>query len=368
MTTHTLYIGDALEVLKTLPDESVHCVVTSPPYWGLRDYGIAGQIGLERTPKEYVAAMVEVFREVRRVLRKDGTCWLNLGDSYAGGGNGRAGKHGWVPRTGVPPMNHGPTAEVPGLKRKDLVGVPWRVAFALQEDGWWLRSEIIWAKPNPMPQSVSDRPTVAHEHIFLLTRAPHYYYDAAAVREPAVGDHHREAGSQYTAPGQKPHRGLHRQPVPAGWDSEPGAHGSIHRQVRRRRGPGNWGVKSVGIPGEFEGRGRSSNIGHESAWRNKRDVWEIPTQAFPGAHFATFPEAIVEPCILAGSPQGGGNPGSLRGRRYGDARCEEARPQFDLRGPERRLRQDRRTPLLRAARGLGGLHLRGHRQADGGEF
>jgi len=175
--------GDAIEVLKTIPDQSINTCVTSPPYWGLRDYGIDGQVGIEETPEEYVAKMVEVFREVKRVLRKDGTLWLNLGDSYAGNcsqasNNGRAGfgnpRERLVNRKGK------------GLKPKDLVGIPWRVALALQADGWYLRSDIIWHKPNPIPESVKDRPTKAHEYIFLLSKSPKYYYDYEAIKEPVT--------------------------------------------------------------------------------------------------------------------------------------------------------------------------------------
>ena len=175
--------GDAIEVLKTIPDQSINTCVTSPPYWGLRDYGIDGQVGIEETPEEYVAKMVEVFREVKRVLRNDGTLWLNLGDSYAGNcsqasNNGRAGfgnpRERLVNRKGK------------GLKPKDLVGIPWRVALALQADGWYLRSDIIWHKPNPIPESVKDRPTKAHEYIFLLSKSPRYYYDYEAIKEPVT--------------------------------------------------------------------------------------------------------------------------------------------------------------------------------------
>jgi len=292
----TVYQGDVREVLARLPAESVQCVVTSPPYWGLRDYGTAtwdggdaecdhlgpprmsgkttlshpelksraqllaepsrnvptpyagtcgkcgarridSQLGLEATPQEYVASMVEVFREVRRVLRKDGTLWINLGDSYASaggtgdttsgfneryfGGGSREGKQGQI-------NAQRPMRARGNLKPKDLVGIPWRVAFALQEDGWYLRSDIIWSKPNPMPESVTDRPTKAHEYLFLLTKGPTYYYDADAIRE-------------------------------------------------------------TGNP----------------AGRNKRTVWEIATQPYPEAHFATYPEALIEPCIKAGAPLGG---------------------------------------------------------------
>ncbi len=176
-----IWEGDVREALRQMPDSTVQCVVTSPPYFGLRDYGVAGQIGLESTVEEYVQTLVEVFREVRRVLRKDGTLWLNLGDSYngSGGAGGDYGPGGL--REGQPRY---PGRRLEGLKPKDLIGVPWRVAFALQADGWYLRSDIIWAKPNPMPESVTDRPTKSHEYVFLLTKSPHYYYDADAIREP----------------------------------------------------------------------------------------------------------------------------------------------------------------------------------------
>src|SRR5690606_21352648 len=193
-TTQTIYQGDALEVLRSLPSESVHCCVTSPPYWGLRDYGVKGQIGLEPTLQEYIEVLVEVFREVRRVLRPDGTLWLNLGDSYwgSGGANNNSGITGRRPPDGAakderdnPVSYRARWGRYSILKPKDLIGVPWRVAFALQEDGWYLRSDIVWAKPNPMPESVKDRPTKAHEYVFLLTKNPRYFYDAEAIREPA---------------------------------------------------------------------------------------------------------------------------------------------------------------------------------------
>lgn len=247
--------GDALTVLRTLPDESVQCCVTSPPYWGLRDYGTEGQLGLEATPEEYVANMVEVFREVRRVLRSDGTLWLNLGDSYAGSGKGAWSVVGPQKEVYVPDPK-GPAAAIPkvppGLKPKDLVGIPWRVAFALQADGWYLRSDIIWAKPNPMPESVTDRPTKSHEYLFLLSRSERYYYDADAIREPA------ETGT----PGH----------LKAGY----GARHSTSAALA--------GYQSDAATG-----------------RNRRSVWTIATQPYPEAHFATFPEALVEPCIKAGS-------------------------------------------------------------------
>lgn len=249
----TLYHGDALAVLRELPAESAHCCVTSPPYWGLRDYGVNGQIGLEGTPEEYVDRLVEIFREVRRVLRDDGTLWLNLGDSYANtsAGAGGLGKqwsnHGTVQMRGI-------MKDIPrGLKPKDLVGVPWRVAFALQADGWYLRSDIIWAKPNPMPESVTDRPTKAHEYLFLLAKSDQYYYDADAITEVAI--------TEVNAP-------------------------------------------FAGRQGTSEYHARSGGIGTNGV-RNRRSVWTVATRPFPDAHFATFPPKLIEPCILAGSPVDG---------------------------------------------------------------
>lgn len=279
----TVYAGDVRDVLPTLPAESVHCVVTSPPYWGLRDYGVAGQLGLEPTPEEHVANLVGIFREVRRALRPDGTVWLNLGDSYAGSwGALSRGNHTGDDKTTLDGHSGGLTthgrqiSEHPhfgrftrtralggGRKPKDLTGIPWMVAFALRADGWYLRSDIIWAKPNPMPESVTDRPTKAHEYLFLLSRSPRYYYDTEAVREADSGqDHPRSvlSGQPSLEPTNglmAPHRGL--------------------RQTSGRNGSG----------------------------RNLRSVWTIATQPYPGAHFATFPEKLVEPCILAGCPPEG---------------------------------------------------------------
>lgn len=290
----TLYTGDVLECLRELADESVHCVVTSPPYWGLRDYGIEGQIGLERTPQEYVARMVEVFREVRRVLRADGTVWLNLGDCYTGSGKAGNNPEYWGKHkefghlTGANPGRFGYAmfTPPPGLKRKELVGIPWRVAFALQADGWYLRSDIIWSKPNPMPESVTDRPTKSHEYIFLLTKAARYWYDAEAIKEEVTGNAHaRGDGVNPKARARK---------TPDGWDTSRGngGHGSFHREGRER--------------GRVKQNPSFSAAVHEVvSMRNRRTVWTIATQPYPEAHFATFPEKLVEPCILAGCPEGG---------------------------------------------------------------
>jgi DNA modification methylase len=249
--------GDCRAVLATLEPESVQCVVTSPPYWGLRDYSVEGQLGLEPTPEEYITTMVEVFREVRRVLRKDGTVWLNMGDSYSTDGPGAA--YGWT--NGKTSVRDAATIasyrhSLTGLPAKNLVGIPWRLAFALQADGWYLRSDIIWAKPNPMPESVTDRPTKAHEYVFLLTKSARYFYDADAVREPS--DH-------------------------------PNLVGKLQR---------------VSYHDASAMRGDGDRIVERTAARNLRSVWKIPTEPFPEAHFATFPKKLVEPCIRAGSKTG----------------------------------------------------------------
>lgn len=266
----TLYLGDCREVLSTLPDQSVQTCITSPPYFGLRDYGVEGQIGLEATPAEFVAQMVAVFREVRRVLRDDGTLWLNLGDSYAAQRGGTAMPAetlaGGVSGNGCVDAHRGRgsthahrNASGIGLKHKDLIGIPWRVAFALQSAGWYLRSDIIWSKPNPMPESVTDRPTKAHEYLFLLAKSERYYFDALAFQEPATG----------MAPGN-------RRPTKAAMTGAP-----EHRTAANLH--------------EIEAR----------ETRNRRTVWTVPTHPFSGAHFATFPPDLIRPCVLAGAPPGG---------------------------------------------------------------
>lgn len=300
---YRLLQGDCIEVLAGLPAASVHCVVTSPPYFGLRDYGAPGQIGLEPTPAEYVAKLVQVFREVRRVLRDDGTVWLNLGDSYAGSwgnyggqnrGNGEQreitngsqmhqkaydGKEQWRPPT---------SNKMDGLKPKDLIGIPWRVAFALQADGWWLRGDIIWHKPNPMPESVTDRPTKAHEYLFLLAKRERYFYDAEAIKEPAVTDDMRRPyGSQ------------------GAWQMD-------GRPVEQRPNgkPRTAGNKTHKYVAEYE---QSDSEEHRTKagllkvadvpWysRNKRSVWTVATKPYTEAHFATYPVELIQPCILAGT-------------------------------------------------------------------
>jgi DNA modification methylase len=287
----TLYVGDVCEMLATKPAESVHCVVTSPPYWGLRAYLADGhedkhhELGLEPTPDAYVTAMVEVFREVRRVLRRDGTCWLNLGDSYHGGGyaNHRVNGPEWLEAHGGDRRQSRQQDRInanPGLKPKDLVGIPWRVAFALQADGWYIRADIIWSKPNPMPESVTDRPTKAHEYLFLLTRSARYFYDADSIREGYKYD-----GRKVT----------HVE----------GSHGSVqHRNGERWPGLGK---ASHAARADLSAHGHDENEPMEitHAGRNKRSVWEIATEPYPDAHFATFPQALVEPCVLAGTSERG---------------------------------------------------------------
>jgi len=265
-----IYNIDCLKGLKQLPDNSINCCVTSPPYWGLRDYGVEGQLGLESTPEEYVAKMVEIFREVKRVLRDDGTLWLNLGDSYVmkfGGGKGR--KSGTT-KAAVDEVEKPPREIPPSLKPKDLVGIPWMVAFALRADGWYLRQDIIWHKPNAMPESVTDRPTKAHEYIFLLAKSAQYYYDNEAIKEPAAYDGRKDTllkGSQKYEKG-----------VVSGQVAHSMAAKGHERWKKNERG-------------EYV--------------RNKRSVWTIPTKPFKGAHFATFPPDLIKPCILAGCPAGG---------------------------------------------------------------
>jgi DNA modification methylase len=279
MTSQILH-GDCREVLKTLPDNSVHCCVTSPPYFGLRSYGIGqenGEIGQETTPDEYVAQLVAVFREVRRVLRDDGTCWLNLGDSYAntGGAERRMSLKSTIGRSKGKDrrlLPHAPSASFAlphrlmpfGLKPKDLIGIPWRCAFALQADGWYLRQDIIWHKPAPMPESVTDRCTKAHEYIFLLTKSARYFYDNEAVREESVD--------------------------------------SPETQNRKR----------IKLPHKMTGQfasetkiGLSKFVANESSTRNRRSVWTINPQPYSQAHFAVFPPALIEPCILAGTSEKG---------------------------------------------------------------
>ena len=261
--------GDSLSILKTLEDKSINCCVTSPPYYGLRDYGTNEQIGQEKTPEEYIQKLVSIFGEVKRVLRDDGTLWLNIGDSYAGSGKGGAFYPDAVKDTkqgtnkGIvdkPNLIH--TNKLIGYKAKDLIGIPWMLAFALRYDGWYLRQDIIWHKPNPMPESVKDRCTRSHEYIFLLSKSKKYYYDSDAIKEHTV--------------------------YPTG-------------------------TRTDKKQGEFKGKRHAhEDYKHISDsfrairdYRNKRDVWTVSVKPYRGAHFATFPPELIEPCILAGCPKGG---------------------------------------------------------------
>ncbi|WLI49289.1 site-specific DNA-methyltransferase [Pseudomonas sp. FP833] len=300
MKQHRVLIGDCIESMRTLQDQSVSTCVTSPPYYGLRDYGMAGQIGLEETPAEFIARLVEVFREVRRVLRNDGTVWVNMGDTYASiaGGyasGGSAGKHDIVSQATRGAVLRGKRRLPPmGLKQKDLMGIPWRLAFALQDDGWYLRQDIIWSKPNPMPESTKDRCTKSHEYLFLLSKSPRYYYDQDAIKEPV-------ALSSITRLAQD----LEQQ---RGSDRVPGKTNGPMKAVRSKRDSfkRDDSKREQPIPGQSLGTHRPDR--EESDWpldtRNKRSVWTVPTQGFKGAHFATFPPDLIRPCILAGAPLG----------------------------------------------------------------
>jgi DNA modification methylase len=294
-----LILGDSLQKLKDLPTATVQCCVTSPPYWGLRDYGVSGQMGLERTPDEYVANMVEVFAQVRRVLKDDGTLWLNLGDSYnAGREGGHAGGKKGISRTTVGPQRCGVNA--PNLKPKDLVGIPWRVAFALQADGWYLRQDIIWHKPNPMPESVRDRCTKAHEYMFLLAKSERYLFDVDAIKEPAKYSGPNSPGSIKSPYGQ----GFTRNASWKGSDFHRGktAEHQLGRSSKNRSGNKERkqrpGADVLGIGAQ------AGSIPWEGVTRQKRSVWTVTTKPFKGAHFATFPPDLIEPCILAGSRPG----------------------------------------------------------------
>lgn len=277
MSEATILVGDVRQRLSNIVDGSVQCCVTSPPYWGLRDYGADGQIGLETSPLEYVAEIVEVFREVWRVMADDGVLWLNLGDSYAGSGKGRNGDGSMGKLISAKQLSSvgsyaGRTCYkvIYGLKPKDLVGIPWRVAFALQADGWYLRQDIIWAKPNPMPESVTDRCTKSHEYLFMLTKYRKYYFDDKAIAEEAK-----------TKPGatwqERKAAGATAGNVIVGHETRNGTQRVVH------------------------GKGVTSNLTRQDGLRNKRSVWTINTKPFRGAHFAVMPEALVEPCVLASS-------------------------------------------------------------------
>ena len=301
------YLGDCRDVMRSLIADGVRvqCIVTSPPYWGLRDYGVDGQLGLEPTLREFLDNMVDVFDLCRELLTDDGTLWLNMGDAYAGswGAQGRpqgmgemtgrsvtsARQIGASPRFGT---GSGTRGREMGLKSKDLMGQPWRLAFALQDAGWWLRQDIIWHKPNPMPESVRDRCTKAHEYLFLLTKSEKYFYDFDAMQEPVSGTAHARGS------------GINPKAAPSGWDTAPGGHRAL---TGRYSGTGvgfGRGYDKVAKPRVKQNASFSGSVNELVDTRNRRSVWTIPTQSFDGAHFATFPEALVEPCVLAGSRPG----------------------------------------------------------------
>lgn len=267
------YNESCLDTLNRIPNNYLDCVVTSPPYWNLRDYGVNGQIGLEKTPEEYVEKMVQIFQEIKRALNPMGTVWLNLGDSYASGkgdcfnpGGGKESLGAKRKESGAHPLSRGNVSDLKksGLKAKDLCGIPWRVAFALQADGWYLRSDIIWHKPNAMPESVTDRPTKNHEYIFLLTKSAKYYYDQKAILEPYTEPMNRWGGENLVPNGK------------SYWDQGTGQQTYRHRNMRP----------------DPEGR-------------NKRTVWTVTTKPFKEAHFAVYPPDLIRPCVLAGCPVGG---------------------------------------------------------------
>ena len=297
---NTIICGDCLEVMRTWPEKSINCCVTSPPYWGLRDYGVDGQIGLEATPEEFIAKMVEVFAEVRRVLRDDGTLWLNLGDSYnnfrSQMGPGQA-VHGRDKLNGKPDVKS-KTRGVHTLKEKDLCGIPWRVALALQADGWYLRQDIIWHKPNPMPESVTDRCTKAHEYIFLLTKKPRYYYDADVIKEPCESAN--PDSNSYRANGKSDSRKKHAIYCKECNGSGDGIDGESGTECEACGGTGLANIGKAKTAVKNEGFWIPSESG-----RNKRSVWTVSTKPYREAHFATFPPDLIDPCILAGCPKGG---------------------------------------------------------------
>lgn len=280
-----IIVGDALSELKRMETESVDCCITSPPYYNLRDYGIDGQIGLETIPEEYISKLVDVFREVRRVLKQDGTLWLNIGDSYAGSGKGKRDTHtrnmgnkGTLNNSAL--QGNFKNAEI---KPKDLIGIPWLLAFALRKDGWYLRQDIIWQKPNCMPESVRDRCTRSHEYIFLLSKSKQYYYDSEAISEPIAGSSTK--------------RYLQNIEAQKGSDRQPGKTNGNMKAVLPRFGGEKYAKGSI--------RTKNGNVYIPSLRRNKRDVWTVSTAGFKGAHFAVFPEKLIEPCILAGCKEGG---------------------------------------------------------------
>lgn len=331
------HFGDCRDLMRAMIADGVkvQTIVTSPPYWGLRDYGVAGQIGMEPTLREFIHTLVDVFELCRELLADDGTAWINMGDAYAGswGAQGRTGQMSdrsvinaqQIANAQRKDSGTGSLSRT-GLKNKDLMGQPWRLAFALQDAGWYLRQDIIWHKPNPMPESVRDRCTKAHEYLFLLSKSEKYFYDFEAMREPVTGGAHargpgnrtHSAAQEYAA-GDEHHRtksglvayaerrraaGVNPKAAPSGWDTGPGSH---RDKVGRYSGTGvgfGRGFDKVAKPRVKQNASFSSAVTELVDTRNRRSVWTIPTQPFDGAHFATYPEQLVEPCVLAGSRPG----------------------------------------------------------------
>jgi len=311
MELNKIYNQECLEGLKLLPDECVDCIVTSPPYFNLRNYKIKGQIGLEKTVDEYTKKIIEVFEECKRVLKKEGTCWINLGDSYWGSGQG----YGDTKTTN---KNHNgsrerekPTYYKSDIKSKDMIGIPWTIAFALRANGWYLRQDIIWAKPNPMPESVLDRCTKSHEYLFLISKSQRYYFDNESIKTETEWD-------------------STKLKMPDGWDTGAGGHGSYHREGREKgrtipvgssfdKGKtgemkftnghktksGNKERKNRPGAPEHNYAHQKGSVPWEGMKANKRSVWTVSTKPFSEAHFATFPEDLIVDCIKAGCPEGG---------------------------------------------------------------
>lgn len=283
-----ILLGDCNELMRQMPDQYVNCIVTSPPYFGLRDYGHEGQIGLEETPEMFVQKLVEVFREAKRVLKDDGTLWLNLGDSYNGsGGSGGDYSVGGL-KEGQPKY---PGRKITSLKPKDLIGIPWMVAFALRADGWYLRQDIIWHKPNPMPESVTDRCTKAHEYIFLLSKSAKYYYDADAIKQPVA-----DASVQRLLQDVENQNGSARVPGKTNGNMK-----AVASRKQYDKSQAGGGTSIVGHSGNFKADG--TLIGDGMA--NKRSVWTVTTKPFKEAHFATYPQDLIVDCIKAWCPEGG---------------------------------------------------------------
>lgn len=286
-----IYNGDCREILKTIETETINCCITSPPYYGLRDYGEDKQIGLENTPEKYIEQLADVFDEIKRVLKADGTLWLNIGDSYAGSGKGGANypdnamyykqgtNTGSLTEKGIRPYR----SEV--IKPKDMIGIPWMLAFELRRRGWYLRQDIIWSKPNPMPESVKDRCTKSHEYIFLLSKSDHYYFDAEAIAEPVADSTLRRLNQNI--------------------DGQNGSFAYGKTNGNMKAVASRYGGKKYTEHKEDFFRTKSGKMYEYRAKRNKRDVWTVSTKAYKGAHFATFPEDLIEPCVLAGCPKAG---------------------------------------------------------------